>query len=201
MQDTWSATPRLTVNLGLRFEQFHNYVNEGTKSRGRSDPPERTPALDLQTWWGLAPRLGAALALTGDGKTVLKGTYGLFNHNPAVGFSENYNQNTLQSTTYRWRDLNGNRDYDPNEVDLRLTGGNDFISTAGAARCILNPDLEQPSRREASLLLDREVAPSVSIRVGFVYKNLNGASTNINPLRPSAPTMSRSHDKIQVPMA
>ena len=26
--------------------------------------------------------------------------------------------------------------------------------------------------------------PSFSIRTGFVYKTLNGASTNINPLRP-----------------
>jgi hypothetical protein len=141
------------------------------------------PATDLQTWWGFAPRLGAAFALTGDGKTVLKGTFGVFNNNPAVGFSENYNRNTLQTTTYRWRDLNGNRDYDPGEVDLSL-GPPDFISTAGAASLILNPDLEQPSRYEGSVLLDRELGASMSIRAGFVYKTLNRASTNINPLRP-----------------
>jgi hypothetical protein len=182
-QDTWSATPRLTVNLGLRFEQFHNYVNASTKEPGMFGSSGAYPATDLQTWWGFAPRLGAAFALTGDGKTVLKGTFGVFNNNPAVGFSENYNRNTLQTTTYRWRDLNGNRDYDPGEVDLSL-GPPDFISTAGAASLILNPDLEQPSRYEGSVLLDRELGASMSIRAGFVYKTLNRASTNINPLRP-----------------
>ena len=34
------------------------------------------------------------------------------------------------------------------------------------------------------MLLDRELATSFSIRTGFVYKTLNRASTNINPLRP-----------------
>ena len=183
VQDTWSATSRLTVNLGLRLERFHNYVNESTKEQGTFGNSGINPAMDLQTWWGLAPRAGAAYALTRDGKTVVKATYGLFNHNPTVGFSENYNQNTLQRTTYRWRDLNGNRDYDPGEVNLSQSGP-DFLSTTGAASLLRNVDLEQPSRHEASLLLDRELADSFSVRLGYVYKNLVGASTNINPLRP-----------------
>jgi hypothetical protein len=182
-QDMWTLTPRLTVNLGLRFEQYHNYVNESTKEQGMFGNSGTYPAMDLQTWWGFAPRTGAAYALTNDGKTVLKATYGLFNNNPAVGFSENYNQNTLQSTTYRWRDPNGNRDYDPGEVNLALNGP-DFVSTSGAASLILNPDLEQPERHEASLLLDRELATNFSLRTGYVYKNSVGGSTNINPLRP-----------------
>jgi hypothetical protein len=182
-QDTWSVTSRLTVNAGLRLEQFHNYVNESTKEQGTFGTAGTYPAMDLQTWWGLAPRVGAAYALTSDSKTVLKATYGLFNNNPAVGFSENYNKNTLQTTSYRWRDLNGNRDYDPGEVNLSLNGP-DFISTSGAQSLILNPDLEQPSRHEGSVLLDRELAPSFSLRVGYVYKNSTRGSTNINPLRP-----------------
>ena len=182
VQDQWSASSRLTANLGVRFEQFHNYVNESTKQPGTFGGSGTYPAMDLQTWWGFAPRVGAAYALTSDHKTVLKGTFGVFNNNPAVGFSENYNKNTLQTTTYRWHDLNGNGDYNVGEVDL--TGTTDFVSTAGAASLILNPDLNQPSRYEASVLLDRELAASFSIRTGFVYKTLNGASTNINPLRP-----------------
>ena len=182
-QDTWTMSSRLTINAGVRFEQFHNYVNESTKEAGAFGGGGTFPAMDLQTWWGFAPRVGAAYALTSDGKTVLKGTYGLFNSNPAVGFSENYNKNTLQTTTYRWRDLNGNRDYDPGEVNL-APNGPDFISTAGAQSLLLNPDLEQPSRNEASVLVDRELATSFSLRVGYVYKNLSRASTNINPLRP-----------------
>jgi hypothetical protein len=181
-QDTWTMTSRLTVNAGLRLEQFHNYVNESTKEQGMFGSAGTYPAMDLQTWWGLAPRIGAAYALTSDAKTVLKATYGLFNNNPAVGFSENYNKNTLQTTSYRWRDLNGNRDYDPGEVNLSLNGP-DFISTSGAQSLILNPDLEQPSRHEGSVLLDRELAPSFSLRVGYVYKNSTRGSTNINPLR------------------
>ena len=68
-------------------------------------------------------------------------------------------------------------------MNLSLNGP-DFVSTAGAATLLLNPDLRQPSRHEASLLLDREVADSFSVRAGYVYKNLIAASVNTSPLRP-----------------
>ena len=46
--------------------------------------------------------------LTGDGRTVLKGNYGLYWHNPGVGVPDNANPNTgTKSATYGWNDLNG----------------------------------------------------------------------------------------------
>lgn len=48
--------------------------------------------------------------LTGDGKTVLKGNYGLYWHNPGVGTSSNANPNTSgKSATYDWVDVNGDK--------------------------------------------------------------------------------------------
>jgi hypothetical protein len=63
-QDSWKPTARLTINAGVRVDF----------DRGKS------PALDKKiysnTSW--APRLGVAYDLTGDGKTVLKGHYGMY---------------------------------------------------------------------------------------------------------------------------
>ena len=53
VQDTWTTTSRLTINAGLRLEQFHNYVLESTKEQGQFGSAGEYPAMDLQTWWGL----------------------------------------------------------------------------------------------------------------------------------------------------
>ena len=42
----------------------------------------------------VAPRIGLTFDLTGDGKTVLKGNYGLYWHNPGVGVGGSGNPNT-----------------------------------------------------------------------------------------------------------
>ena len=43
--------------------------------------------------------------LSGDGKTVLKGNYGLYWHNPGVGVGSDANPNTAgKSATYTWND-------------------------------------------------------------------------------------------------
>lgn len=67
IQDRWQIAKRLTLNLGLRTE--------------REDVPSFAPGrpginFDFQD--KLAPRLGVAYDLTGDGKTVVKAFYGWF---------------------------------------------------------------------------------------------------------------------------
>lgn len=67
IQDKWQPTSRLTLNLGVRFE------NENI-------PAFNSTHIDLKWNWSdkIAPRLGVSYALTGDGKTKIAGFYGKF---------------------------------------------------------------------------------------------------------------------------
>jgi outer membrane receptor protein involved in Fe transport len=56
VQDNWRAAPRLTLNLGLRYD--HQSITDDRNN--------------------FAPRLGFAYDLAGDGKTVIRGGAGLF---------------------------------------------------------------------------------------------------------------------------
>ncbi|MFD0847257.1 TonB-dependent receptor [Sphingosinicella xenopeptidilytica] len=64
VQDEWNVTPRLTVNLGVRLDQFANYSNAGVKY------------IDLDNAW--APRIGASYDVSGDGRIKLYGNYGRY---------------------------------------------------------------------------------------------------------------------------
>lgn len=181
-QDKWNVG-RFTINMGLRYDRYHAFVDEQEKEQGQFGNAGSFPAVDVLTWTALAPRLGVAWDLFGNGRTVVKGTYGWFNHVMTEDFAAAYNRNTRTTTNYRWRDLNGNRDYDPGEVNLDVDGA-DFIGVTGATNNILNPDLQQPVTHEVSASVEREIAANFSAKAMWVYKRQNNLYRDINVLRP-----------------
>ena len=101
-QDTWSASRRLTVNAGVRwepyfgqnilngaiytfsFENFSNNVKSTVFTNAPAGliypgdpgfPPGRS-GLYTQ-WWNLSPRVGLAWDVRGNGRTALRAAYGL----------------------------------------------------------------------------------------------------------------------------
>jgi hypothetical protein len=127
-------------------------------------PAATFPEEDLYTWNQFAPRIGMTFDLTGDGKTVLKGNYGLFWHNPGVGVGSDSNPNTPgKSVTYAWNDRNGDRIWQPGE-EGNETGRN----VSGSV--FLDPDIEAPVTHEATTWLERQITDTMGVRAGYVYK-------------------------------
>jgi hypothetical protein len=90
-QDDWRVTPKLTLNLGLRWDANIGNLPDQTTNRTMEvlrqldDPRARAIAGDAgklarttPSWTEFQPRIGFAYDFAGDGRTVVRGGYGIF---------------------------------------------------------------------------------------------------------------------------
>ena len=183
VNDTW-ALGRTTMNLGVRWDKYKGWTpeqNQIAATVGRASVPAATfPQTDLYTFNLFAPRFGVIYDLTGDGKTVIKGNYGMYWHNPGVGISQNANPNVAsKSATYSWNDqavcpgcIPGDKRWQLGEESASPTAQ----ALAGAIK--LNPDIKAPLSHEASVWFERQVTETMGVRTGFVYKTEDDLITN-----------------------
>ena len=125
VNDTWSKG-RVTMNLGLRWDRYRGWMpDQGQPAFANgpvSVPAQTFPERDFYTWNNLGPRIGLTYDLAGDGKTVVKASYGLFWHNPGPGVSADANPNqNNKSVTYTWTDRNDDRRYQLGEESANPT--------------------------------------------------------------------------------
>ena len=78
VQDDWNPVPNLTLNLGLRYDIETNGSNQDHVSPFADDLPFIPTTERPIDGDNIAPRLGVAWDPTGDGRTVLRGGFGIF---------------------------------------------------------------------------------------------------------------------------
>jgi hypothetical protein len=182
LNDTFNRG-RLTLNAGFRYDRYNAFLPEQQQLAGTVGPvsvvAKTFAERHMFTWNGVAPRLGVVFDLTGDGRTVLKGNYGYFWHNPGVAIGSSANPNTPgKQATYQWNDANGDRRWQPGE-ELNRT------SQALEGGVLLQDDIRQPYSHEGSVWLERQLSDSVGLRGGFVYKTEDDLiDTGWQPFRP-----------------
>ena len=180
VNDSWSATSRLTLNLGLRFDRFRVFLPAQEHPAGRFNPVAQSFAAvdNLIDWNVAAPRIGASYGLTADGRTLLKSTYGLYwlPTGGNVGFNANPNAR-IWWEKYNWSDDNRDGLWQAGE-ELALL---DY--RGGQALESLDPDLKPTYVNEVTARIEREVTRAFSIGSGAVWRGVRRQGTRTQSTR------------------
>jgi outer membrane receptor protein involved in Fe transport len=183
LQDTWRLNPRLTLNLGLRFDRYRAFLPEQVGPPvGRFNATQVTfdEVSDAKTFNIPVPRLGLVFDVTGQGRTVIKANYAQYAWNPgAQGLASDLNPNTTDwYRRYRWTDTNSNLLYDNGEEGVLIT------QLGGVANAVLDPNLKNTKTSEVSAWLEHELIPGLALQGGYVYRHIDDIRVRVNQNRP-----------------
>jgi hypothetical protein len=165
-QDDWKVTSRLTLNLGLRYDNDLGVFNPDLTLKSGVQTPHYNDNLLFQ------PRLGFAYDVTGSRKTVIRGGAGLF-------YADIQANQTIDDTIF-----NGQTTLSPaiaptagNPINLSApfgsVTGNDFLSgrVAVNAQTIqpLGPHVQTPYSLQMSIGVEHQIAKTWTISGDYVH--------------------------------
>jgi hypothetical protein len=164
-QDDWRVTPRLTLNLGARYE-IYTVPNEVNNKQYRftnflgGSPETQGPQFHNPSLKNIVPRVGFAYDLTGKGRTSLRGGFGIFDDVGDIG--------AILGSGIQPLILNGT--ITPSPVNsVKLTSPLLSIPASNTKQLAM-PDynIGQPHALEYSLTVEQQLPGGIGLSVSYV---------------------------------
>ena len=208
--DTWRMGPRFTLNYGLRWEPFFpqqlvngfiynfdlNRFRQGAKSRVFRNAPAGLlyPGDEgfiggqsgmRKQWDNLAPRIGAAWDVTGDGRTSLRVGYSL-----GYDFvNAQYHLNTSVAPPWGADVRINNASLD--DPFATFPGGNPFprvfdenaVFPVGGQYLAIDPDQENTRKQSWNVVVERQIGSNMAVSASYIG-NYTDRLWNMKALNP-----------------
>ncbi len=172
---------RLTVNLGLRYDNRAPGLNENNVEANPLIPNELPgisfAGLDAPIRWAdFSPRTGFTYDLTGDGKTLIRGSFNMYAGVMGNWMATHLNPLATAEIDYYWNDANGDGLVTIDELQgypdsPSWWGGVDPDNpTLAVSNNTMDPDMGSPKTWEAIIGFERELLPDLAVTVQGVYR-------------------------------
>jgi hypothetical protein len=156
VQDHWVASPRLSLDLGTRFEAVRSNATGGIVTVDTT---------------AIVPRLGLTYAVGGGGKTVLQATYGHYaGKYSEAQFASNTDVGNPSRVTYAYTGPAGQgRDFAP-AYDIADNWKSIVSASFPTANIFTAPSLSSPIVKEFTTSAGRELPRSGYVRVTYQHR-------------------------------
>jgi hypothetical protein len=188
LQDDWQIRPRLNVNLGLRWEVFPPFPG-GSGRFGTFAPnvqskvvpnaplgllyggdPGIPAGVYATSWTRFAPRIGFAADLFGNGRTSLRGGFGIFYFDQAeIQTGQQLQQPYVASiTTNKTPNLVTPYDPNPDPFPFVYDPANPRFVSGTSIFAVPTDGGSVPYVEEYNLNIQQQLTPDFSMQIGYV---------------------------------
>ena len=166
VQDGWRAG-RVTLNVGVRLDSQSSYLpaESAPTSRFFTEPVRQAKTDNLISWNTLAPRFGIVYDLTGNSKTLLKGSASRYYWTLWTGKVSQASVAGDRTFRYGWNDLNGDRRLTQNELGALLS-----VDDPATRPITIDPDLDPSLTDEVTAGFAHELMPNLSVSATYMYR-------------------------------
>lgn len=191
LQDTINIGSRLTVNVGLRYDDSHGYVPakhwEGWDDiwenglanvllpeifQPAGSTLDSPPIDDAMVFRFLSPRIGFSYDLLGNGKTLFKASYARYGEALFTTSVERLIPLQDRTVTFTWWDDNRNGLFDLPPIDRYQPGSYQLYDTdIEPLRKQIASDIKTPYTDEFTLGIIHEISDDFSIGLNYINKS------------------------------
>jgi len=162
VQDSWTPFKNLTLNIGVRYDHQEGIIPKQGEDRtaieygGVTYDPSVKKTVKPLIWNSFSPRIGLTFDLFGDGKTVLKTSFGRLYIANIIQWFVTVNPNALMSWRYR--------------LDSNMLPVGAMYSFQATAEATMDPGIKAPYVDEFTLGVERELLKNLKIGARYIRK-------------------------------
>lgn len=198
LQDTWSATSKLTLNLGIRTE------NEKVPAFTNQNNDYGQYPIKFGFGDKIAPRLGAAYDLKGDGRWKVYGDWGIFYDIFKLDLAQQsfggakwiqywYTLDTPDFTT-----VNASPNCPPACAGTFITSSNERLPSLSNTTCegpCIAPGIKPMRSQEASAGIEHQLGATSSVSFRYIHKQLDRGIEDTGSIVPFTTAIATANDE------